>query len=63
MDAGKTANNVDTVKEAKSRLNLQEIIGVTNKGMEGLEIRKGKHYSSSSSKDKRDLIGKNSERE
>ena len=58
VDAGRKANTIDEVKDAKSRLKLQEIIGVTNKGREGLGIRKGKHYSSSSSKEKRDLIVK-----
>ena len=56
VDAGRKANTKAEVDEAKSRLKLQEIIGTTNKGTEGLGMRKGKYYSKSSSKEKRSMI-------
>ena len=56
VDAGRKANTKAEVDEAKSRLKLQEIIGTTNKGTEGLGMRKGKYYSNSSSKEKRSMI-------
>ena len=56
VDAGKKMNTTDAVIEAKSRLRVQELVGVPNKGKEGLGMRKRQYYSSSSSKEKRDMI-------
>ena len=51
VDAGRKANTKVEVQEAKSRLKLQEIIGTTNKGKEGLGMNKGNYYSKSSLKE------------
>ena len=58
VDAGTKANTPAEVKEAKSRLRVQELVGVPNKGKEGLGMRKRQYYSSSSTKQKRDMIVK-----
>ena len=56
VDAGRKANTKEEVREAKLRLKQQEIIGITNKGREGLGMRKSEHFSQSSNKTRRDLI-------
>ena len=58
VDAGKKANTKNSVDEAKSRLRVQEMVGVPNKGKEGLGMKKRQYYSTSSSKEKRDMIVK-----
>ena len=54
MDAGRKADTKAEIQEAKGRLKMQEIIGLTNKGKEGLGMRKQKYYSKSSSKEQRE---------
>ena len=44
------------VSQAKARLQMQEIIGIPNKGREGLGMRGRQYYSKSSKKGKRDLV-------
>ena len=56
VDAGRKADTKEEVHTAKSRLRMKEIIGVTNKGKEGLGMRKEKFYSKSSMKEQRDMI-------
>ena len=56
VDEGRKANTKEEIEIAKSRLRMQEIIGVTNIGKEGLGMRKAEFYSKSSSKSKRDMI-------
>ena len=58
VDAGKKTNTPGAVQEAKSRLRVQELTGVPNKGKEGLGMRRRKYFSTSSCKDKRDMIVK-----
>ena len=58
VDAGSKANTPAEVIEAKSRLRVQELVGVPNKGKEGLGMRKRQYYSTSSTKLKRDMIVK-----
>ena len=56
VDAGRKANTREEIQEAKSRLRTLEIIGTTNKGKEGLGMRKEKFFSKSSSKEQRSMI-------
>ena len=56
VDKGRKANTRKDIEEAKSRLRMQEIIGMPNIGREGLGIRKAQYYSNSSSKDRRQMI-------
>ena len=58
VDAGRKSNTPNSVNDAKSRLRVQELVGVPNKGKEGLGMKKRQYYSTSSSKDKRDMIVK-----
>ena len=58
VDAGRKADTKAGIEEAIGRLKMQEIIGLTNKGKEGLGMRKQKYYSKSSSKEQRDMIVK-----
>ena len=56
VDAGRKAKTSNAVEDAKSRLRIQELVGVPNKGKEGLGMKRRQYYSSSSSKEKRDMI-------
>ena len=56
VDGGRKADTPAEVKQAKSRLQMQEIIGIPNKGREGLGMRGRQYYSKSSKKGKRDLV-------
>ena len=58
VDAGTKTNTPGAVQEAKSRLRVQELVGVPNKGKEGLGMRKRHYHSSSSKREKRDMIVK-----
>ena len=40
VDAGRKMNTKAEIEEAKSRLRMQEITGMSNKGREGLGLRK-----------------------
>ena len=56
VDAGRKVNTGKEIVEAKSRLRMQEVTGIPNRGREGLGMRKMQFYSKSSSKDRRDMI-------
>ena len=58
VDAGRKANTPAEVDEAKSRLRVHELVGVPNKGKEGLGMRKRQYYTTSSKKERRDMIVK-----
>ena len=58
VDAGKKSNTPNSVNDAKSRLRIQELVGVPNKGKEGLGMKKRQYYSTSTTKEKRDMIVK-----
>ena len=58
VDAGRKADTSAEVKEAKSRLQMKEIIGVANRGREGLGMRRRQYYSSSSAKEQREMVVK-----
>ena len=50
VDAGRKMNTKAEIEEAKSRLKMQEITGVSNKGREGLGMRKREYFRSSTGK-------------
>jgi hypothetical protein len=56
LDAGRKWKVTEAVEEAKSKLRLQEIAGIANKGREGLGINHRQYYSKSSGKEKSKLI-------
>ena len=56
VDGGRKAKTPAEVNQAKSRLQMQEIIGIPNKGREGLGMRGRQYYSKSTKKGKRDLV-------
>ena len=56
VDAGRKANTMGKLAEARSRLKTQKIIGKTNLGREGLGMRKEKLYSKCSTKEQRSMI-------
>ena len=56
LDEGRKADTPRTVMEAKSRLQMVEIVGIPNKGKEGLGLNPRKYYSSSSKKEKRSMV-------
>ena len=58
VDGGRKANTPAEVNEAKSRLRVHELVGVPNKGKEGLGMKKRQYYSTSSKKERRDMIVK-----
>ena len=49
-------NTGQEIGEAKSRLRMKEVTGIPNRGREGLGMRKMQFYSSSSNKERRDMI-------
>ena len=56
LDAGKKWRASEAVENARSRLRLQEIAGIPNKGREGLGMNHRSYYSSASDREKRSLI-------
>ena len=56
VDGGRKTNTPAEVNQAKTRLKMQEIIGIPNKGREGLGMRGRQYYSKSIKKGKRDLV-------
>ena len=58
VDEGRKANTRKEIEEAKSRLRMQEIIGIPNIGREGLGIRKAQYSNKISNKDRRQMIVK-----
>ena len=56
LDGGRKADTPRSVKDAKSRLRIEEITGIPNKGKEGLGFNPRKYYSSSSKKERREMV-------
>ena len=56
VDGGRKADTPKSVNEAKSKLRIQEITGIANRGREGLGLNPKKYYSTSSKKEKRTMI-------
>ena len=56
IDGGTKADTPKSVKDAKSKLRMQEITGIANRGREGLGLNPKSYYSTSSKKEKRAMI-------
>ena len=56
VDGGSKVNTPSEVKEARTRLQMKEITGIANRGREGLGMRKRSYYSTSSKKERRDMV-------
>ena len=56
VDGGRKADTPKNVQEAKSKLRMEEITGIPNKGREGLGMRPKRYYSSSTKKERRAII-------
>ena len=57
VDGGRKANTPPAdVEDAKSKLRMREIAGIANRGREGPGLNPRQYYSSSSKKEKRDMI-------
>ena len=56
VDGGRKADTPGRVKEAKFRLRMKEIVGIPNKGKEGLGMNHRKYYGSSTKKERRGMV-------
>ena len=56
VDGGRKADTPGRVKEAKFRLRMKEIVGIPNKGKEGLGMNPRKYYGSSTKKERRGMV-------
>ena len=56
VDGGRKADTSKSVSEAKSRLRMKEIVGIPNKGKEGLGLTPRRYYSSSAKEERRTMI-------
>ena len=56
VDGGRKADTPGNVKEAKLRLRMKEIVGIPNKGREGLGVNSRKYYGSSTKEERRTMI-------
>ena len=50
VDGGRKANTPADVEDARSRLRMRDIVGVPNRGREGLGLNKAQYYYSSKRK-------------
>ena len=53
VDGGRIADTGKSVREAKEKLRMEEIVGIPNKGREGLGLNPRKYYSKTTSKQER----------
>ena len=56
VDGGRKANTAEDIDAAKSRLRMRDIVGVPNRGREGLGLTKAQYYHSSTKKDQRAMV-------
>ena len=56
VDGGRKADTPGSVNEAKFRLRMKEIVGIPNKGKEGLGMNPRKYYGSSTKKERRGMV-------
>ena len=56
VDGGRKADTPGSVQDAKSRLRIREIVGIPNKGKEGLGLNPRRYYGSSTKKEKRTMV-------
>ena len=58
VDGGRKTDTQAAVEEAESRLKMQELTGIPNKGKEGLGLHPRVPFSKASKKEKRKMIVK-----
>ena len=56
VDGGRKADTARSVTEAKTRLRMKEIVGIPNKGKEGLGLNPRRYYSSCAKEERRTMI-------
>ena len=56
VDGGTKANTAEEIDAAKSRLRMRDIVGVPNRGREGLGLTKVQYYHSSTKKEQRAMV-------
>ena len=56
VDGGRKADTPGSVKDAKARLIMKDIVGIPNKGREGLGMNPRKYFESSTKKERRTMI-------
>ena len=56
VDGGRKADTPGRVKDAKSRLYMKDIVGIPNKGREGLGMNPRKYFGSSTKKERRTMV-------
>ena len=57
VDGGRIADTGKSVREAKEKLRMEEIVGIPNRGREGLGLNPRKYYSKTTSKqEKRKMV-------
>ena len=56
VDGGRKADTSRSVTEAKTRLRMKEIVGIPNKGKEGLGLNPRRYYSSCAKEERRTMI-------
>ena len=56
VDGGRKADTPGSVKNAKSRLIIKDIVGIPNKGREGLGMNPRKYFGSSTKKERRTMV-------
>ena len=56
VDGGRKADTPGSVKDAKLRLRMKEIVGIPNKGKEGLGLNPRKYYGSSTKEERRTMV-------
>jgi len=56
VDGGRKSDTPGSVEDAKSRLRMKEIVGIPNKGKEGLGMNPRKYYSSSTKEERRTMV-------
>ena len=56
IDGGRKANTAKEIDDAKSRLKMRDIVGVPNRGREGLGLTKAQYYQSSTKREQRKMV-------
>ena len=56
VDGGRKADTPGSVKDARSRLEMKDIVGIPNKGREGLGMNPRKYFGSSTKKERRTMV-------
>ena len=56
VDGGRKANTTKEIEDARSRLIMRDIVGVPNRGREGLGLTKAQYYQTSTIKEQRKMV-------